>query len=58
MAKLAYYCCDPHHGVPCQHGTCEACKDECDPEAVFYGSLPQAVAKLARNQKKESTPNV
>ena len=53
MAKLSYYCCDPKHDTPVQGKTCEGC----DLEAIFYGSLPQAVAKLARN-KKVSTPNV
>lgn len=53
MAKSMHYCCDPRHATPCPYDNCAACPAECDPNAIFYGTKPQAEAKLARLQKAE-----
>ena len=52
MTKLAHYCCDPRHAEPCQTYPFDAHPD-CDPNHHFYGTEPQAKAKLARVKKAE-----
>lgn len=48
MAKSAHWCCDPRrHSKPVQ-SIQDECSSECDLNAHFYGTEPQAVAKRER----------